>query len=92
MDKHRRSGKSLRDQQGLTRRSVLVTAALGGAGVIVAASPFVAIGTAAAVETTVEPVYGAGLYDVDPPQGSISQEPNSVATGDISVLPEDWGF
>jgi len=102
MRKRRQSRTSLRKQQDVTnpsretghwnRRTVLMTVALGGAGVFVGASPFVAPGTAEATETTVEPVYGAGLYDVDPPQGSISQEPNSVVTGDIQVLPEDWGF
>lgn len=102
MGKHRRFRTSLREEQGVTRhdretghwnrRTVLLTAALGGVGVFVGASPFAAPGTAEATETTVEPVYGAGLYDVDPVQGSISQEPNSVATGDITVLPEDWGF
>jgi hypothetical protein len=69
-----------------------MTAALGSVGVFVAASPFTAAATAEATEMTVEPTHGAGLFDVDPDQGSISQDPNVVVNGDISMFPEDWGF
>jgi hypothetical protein len=102
MGKHRRSRTSLRKEQGITRhsretgrwkrRSLLVTAALGGAGVIVGSSGFTGSQTAVATEMTVEPTYGAGLFDVDPDQGSVSQDPNVAVTGDISAFPEDWEF
>jgi hypothetical protein len=69
-----------------------MTAALGGVGVIVASSGFVEPQTAEATEMTVEPTHGAGLFDVDPDQGAISQDPNVAVTGDIAVFPEDWGF
>jgi len=35
------------------------------------------------------PAGGAGLFDVDPDQRGISQEPNADVTGDIPALPED---
>jgi hypothetical protein len=41
------------------------------------------------------PVYpygGAGLFDVDPLQGSVSQSPGVVAQGDISSLPLGMEF
>jgi hypothetical protein len=54
------------------------------------------VGTAAAAATTadstVEPVYGAGLYDVDPDQGNVSQSPSVVVTGDIAAMPVDWSL
>ena len=37
----------------------------------------------------VEPVHGAGIFDVDPDQGTVNQDPNTVVTGDVAVLPED---
>jgi hypothetical protein len=36
-----------------------------------------------------EPVGGAGLYDVDPPQGDLSQDPDVPVVGDADALPED---
>ena len=35
------------------------------------------------------PVAGAGLFDVDPDQGNVSQDPNVAIHGDIASLPED---
>jgi hypothetical protein len=106
--KHRRSRTSLYREQGVTRhsratgnwqrRSVLAVAALGGAGAIVGASGLTGstgpMGSqpAEATEMTVEPIFGAGLFDVDPDQGAVSQDPNTVVTSDMSMLPEDWGF
>ena len=37
----------------------------------------------------VEPVGGAGLFDVDPAQDGVSQDPDGPATGDVEALPED---
>jgi hypothetical protein len=37
----------------------------------------------------VEPAGGAGLFDVDPDQAGISQDPNVPIVGDANVLPED---
>lgn len=103
MGKHRRPRASWRKRQDVTRhsrdtgrwkrRTVLTTAALGGIGaIVVGAGPFTAAGTAEATEMTVEPAGGAGLFDVDPHQGSISQIPDSVVNGDITAFPEDWEF
>jgi hypothetical protein len=39
-----------------------------------------------------EPVYpagGAGLFDVDPDQGGVSQSPDVTITGDVAALPEN---
>jgi hypothetical protein len=60
----------------------------GGSDVAAAA----ALVAAADETTTVEPEGGAGLYDVDPDQGNVSQSPDVVVTGDVAVLSEDWGF
>ena len=35
------------------------------------------------------PSGGAGLYDVDPEQKGISQDPSVVVKGDVQALPED---
>ncbi len=35
------------------------------------------------------PVGGAGLFDVDPDQGGVSQEGDTAVTGDVEALPED---
>jgi hypothetical protein len=37
----------------------------------------------------VNPVGGAGLFDVDPSQAGVSQDPNTVVTGDVAELPVD---
>ena len=82
------------------RRHLLVAATAGGIGAVLAgnaaladssnlADPAVVTATA---DTTIEPVYGAGLYDVDPDQGNVSQNPSVVVTGDIAAMPEDWSF
>jgi hypothetical protein len=102
MGKHRRSRLSWAKRQRvivshrktstLKRRTVLMSAALGAVGVLVGASTLTAPGIAQATETTAEPAFGAGLFDVDPDQGSISQDPNVVVAGDISLFPEDWEF
>jgi hypothetical protein len=86
------------------RRNLLAAAAMGGIGAVFAASgaraatpvgdadgfsPAVA---AAAADSTVEPAGGAGLFDVDPDQGGISQSADVVIVGDVTVMTEDWGF
>jgi len=38
------------------------------------------------------PVYpfgGAGLFDVDPDQSAVNQDPNAVVTSDVAALPVD---
>jgi hypothetical protein len=35
------------------------------------------------------PVGGAGVFDVDPSQDDVSQDPNVAVDGDVQALPED---
>jgi len=38
------------------------------------------------------PVYpfgGAGVFDVDPDQSTVNQDPKTVVTGDVAALPVD---
>ncbi|WP_186785287.1 hypothetical protein [Streptomyces misionensis] len=44
------------------------------------------------VETPPYPVGGAGVFDVDPDQTGVSQNPDDAVTGDIPALPEDMEF
>lgn len=37
----------------------------------------------------VQPMGGAGLFDVDPDQGGVSQDPTVTVEGDVDALPED---
>lgn len=37
----------------------------------------------------VEPAGGAGIFDVDPDQGGVSQDPAVSVTGDAEALPEE---
>jgi hypothetical protein len=85
----------------MKRRHLLAAVAAGGIGAVVTGTPAALADTsipvapaavAAAANSTVEPVYGAGLYDVDPSQANVSQSPNVVVTGDIAVMPVDWSF
>jgi hypothetical protein len=39
-----------------------------------------------------EPVGAAGVFNVDPDQDGVSQDPEYKATGDIDALPEDLGL
>jgi hypothetical protein len=48
-----------------------------------------AAAAAAAAQKPVEPRGGAGLFDVDPDQTGVSQDPKKVVKGDISVFPEN---
>ena len=82
----------------MNRRQIL-TIAIGAAGaaaavgvVGIAQAATSGNATTAATETTVEPAGGAGLFDVDPDQGNVSQDPNTAVTGDVTALPEDSGF
>jgi hypothetical protein len=36
-----------------------------------------------------EPKGGAGLYDVDPPQDGITQDPEIIPVSDVDALPEE---
>jgi hypothetical protein len=40
----------------------------------------------------VQPVGGAGLYDLDPDQGDVSEDPSTVVVGDVDAMPEDWEY
>lgn len=97
-----RNGRiTVSEVQGMNRRRLL-TITLGAAGAAaavgvlgvaaVAQAATTGTATAAVDETTVEPAGGAGLFDVDPDQGNVSQDPNTAVTGDVTALPEDSGF
>lgn len=47
---------------------------------------------AAAAPVAVEPRGGAGVFDVDPDQSKVSQDPKVVVKGDIAVFPENGGL
>jgi hypothetical protein len=63
------------------------------AGTAVAGLSAAAVGTLTAIPafaaTTVEPVYGSGLFDVDPSQAGVSQSPSVAVHGDVVSLPLD---
>jgi hypothetical protein len=44
---------------------------------------------AAAAPRAVEPRGGAGIFDVDPDQSKVSQDPKVVVKGDIAAFPEN---
>ncbi|MDQ0762669.1 hypothetical protein [Streptomyces canus] len=48
-----------------------------------------AAAAAASEQKPVEPRGGAGVFDVDPDQSGVSQDPKKVVKGDISVFPEN---
>jgi hypothetical protein len=83
----------------MNRRRMLTTALIGGAGaflVVGAANAGVfgnSANTAGPGDTNaVEPFGGAGIFDVDPDQSGVNQDPNAVVTGNATALPVDWGF
>ena len=76
----------------MRRRTLLTAAALGTVGAGIAGIQIAAGPAASAAETTVQPAYGAGLFDVDPDQGSVSQDQSVAVSGDIAAFTEDWGF
>lgn len=61
------------------------------AAVPAAASP-AAPTAAAGGPPPVVPAGGAGLFDVDPDQGTVNQDPHVDVTGDIAALPLDMEF
>lgn len=79
-------------------RRKLLAVSLGAAGAVAAVGivgiSHAATTKAAAAEAddAVEPAYGAGLFDVDPDQHDISQDPNVAVDGDTTALPEDSEF
>lgn len=82
-----------------TRRTALRlaagwTAALAVAGVtgLPGLSGLPAVEAALLEPDPVEPQGGAGVFDVDPDQSGVSQDPNATVTGDIDALPEDMDF
>jgi hypothetical protein len=68
-----------------------------GAGVAalasgVGAAPAQSSGTLASTalaDLTVQPAYGAGIFDVDPDQTGVSQSASVIVTGDVAALPFD---
>lgn len=81
----------------MKRRQMLAAVAASAVGAVLVGRPVLAetldlADPATTADSTVEPVYGAGLYDVDPAQGGVSQSPDVVVSGDIAAMPEDWGF
>lgn len=83
----------------LTRRTALRLIGGGAAGAALAAYGgltrvlgAVAVPSAAAAadpNATVEAAGGAGLFDVDPDQANVSQDPTVAITGDVAALPVD---
>jgi hypothetical protein len=75
--------------------SALAVGAVGGSLLGVLATPAQAdpppTAAAPAADVDTEPVYGAGVFDVDPDQTGVSQDPTVAVTG-IAVMPEDWEF
>src|SRR5215471_15441755 len=58
------------------------------AGAQAASAPATAAAAAAAANTPPpSPVGGAGLYDVDPDQSGVNQDPHVEVTSDIAALP-----
>ncbi|MCY1145422.1 hypothetical protein OWR29_46100 [Actinoplanes sp. Pm04-4] len=43
-------------------------------------------------EETVAPLGDAGLFDIDPDQTGVVQDPAVEMTGDVDALEEDWEF
>jgi hypothetical protein len=84
-------------RQSVTRRTTLRLIGGGIAGVALAAYGGITqvlgfTATEAATTSEPEPVFpqgGAGLFDVDPDQGGVSQDPNVVVSGDVAMLPLD---
>lgn len=67
-------------------------AAVGVVGISQAATDDSSEASPAADESIQEPAGGAGLYEDDPDQANLSQDPNVAVTGDIEALPEDVEF
>ncbi|WP_329546373.1 MULTISPECIES: hypothetical protein [unclassified Streptomyces] len=51
-----------------------------------------AAAAAVSEQKPVEPRGGAGIFDVDPDQTKVSQDPKVVVKGDIAVFPENGGL
>jgi hypothetical protein len=82
------------------RRRFLATAAIGGLAVAVVGGTAIsqahasesAQGVSALEDDTTEvpePQAGAGIFDVDPDQEDVTQDPNAVITGDLDSFSED---
>jgi hypothetical protein len=65
------------------------TQAAEAAAAAPAASASATAAAAAANTAPPSPVGGAGLYDVDPDQSGVNQDPHVEVTGDIAALPLD---
>lgn len=66
---------------------VALASGVGAAPAHTAAAP--AAAAPAADPISVEPTYGAGIFDVDPDQTGVSQSASVVVTGDVAALPLD---
>lgn len=86
----------------VTRRSALFLIGSGAAATTVAATGTLAyvlnasgiVGHTAAVASNADPqqiypVGGSGVFDVDPDQDDLSQDPGAAIDGDIASLPVD---
>lgn len=88
-------------QTPITRRTALrlIGGGVAGTALVAAADLSRVMGLAGtgpvdawADDTPVNPVYGAGIYDVDPSQGTVSQSTSVVVTGDVTSLPLGMEF
>jgi hypothetical protein len=98
MDKHELPTEERTGQFG--RRRFLATAAIGGVAVAIVGATAISQASASesapafaalADDTTdvPEPQGGAGIFDVDPDQEDVTQDPNAVVTGDLDSFSED---
>jgi hypothetical protein len=71
---------------------VALASGVGAAPAHPAAAPGSAAPAAAPAVTAVEPVGGAGIFDVDPSQAGVSQSASVIVTGDVAALPLDLDF
>jgi hypothetical protein len=74
-------------------QAAVEAAADAPAGAPAASASATAAAAAAAANTPPpSPVGGAGLYDVDPDQSGVNQDPHVEVTSDIAALPLDMEF
>lgn len=81
----------------MERRKLLALAlgtvgAATAVGVVGVSQAMTTTETATADPAAVEPAYGAGLFDVDPPQKNAGEDPSVVVVSEIDALPEDMEF
>lgn len=74
------------------RRFIEAAAGTAVAGMSLSALSVLGTSSASAATTTSTPRYGAGVFNVDPDQGRLSQSPSVIVTGNVRVLPFDLAF